>query len=142
MLSFLKKLFKKKEQKIEQVEGKSEKIEEKDVLILKILKNIEDSLKRIENKIDFIIIPKEDQIIDSLSKVQNLKVGKLQIGKMNEMISKIIEFVKEKKETTYDEIAKEFKISKEYVRFIFNNFEIPNIKKEKVNQKVKIVYIS
>ncbi len=98
--------------------------------MLKFLKNIGESLKRIENKIDFVIIPKEDQIIDSLSKVQNLKVGKLQIGKTNEMISKIIEFVEEKKETTYEEIAKEFKISREYVRFIFNNFEIPNKKRE------------
>jgi len=134
MLLFFKKLLKKKEQKNEQIEEKSEKIEEKDVLMLKILKNIEESLKRIENKIDFIIIPKEDQI---LSKLESSKIEKSQLKKTNEIVNKIIEFVKNKKETTYEEIAKEFKISKEYVRFIFNNIEIPNIRKEKVNKKVK-----
>jgi DeoR/GlpR family transcriptional regulator of sugar metabolism len=140
MFSFLKRLLKKKEQKTEQVEEKTEKIEEKDVLMLKILKNIEESLKRIENKIDFIIIPKEDKIINTLSRFEGSKIEKFK--KSSEIVNKIIEFVKEKKETTYEEIAKEFKISKEYVRFIFNNFEVPNIRKEKVNKKVKIVYIS
>ncbi len=140
MFSFLKKLLKKKEQKTEQTEEKNEKIEEKDVLMLKILKNIEESLKRIENKIDFIIIPKEDQIINTLSKLETSKIEKLK--KSSEIVNKIIEFVKEKKETTYEEIAREFKISKEYVRFIFNNIEIPSIRKEKVNKKVKIVYVS
>ena len=124
----------------------------KDLLILKTLKNIEENLKRIENKIDFNL-PTKDWILANISSKQdfekileklaeiNEKIGE-KIGKQkNEIIEKIVKIVKERKEISYDELASLIGISRSYLRYILSTTEIPNVGKTIKNKKGYLFYI-
>jgi hypothetical protein len=124
----------------------------KDLLILKTLKNIEESLRRIENKIDFNL-PTKDWILVNISSKQdferileklaeiNEKIGE-RLGKQkNEIIEKIAKIVKERKEISYDELASLIGISRSYLRYILSTTEIPNVGKTIKNKKGYLFYI-
>jgi tetrahydromethanopterin S-methyltransferase subunit G len=158
----LKKLFYKTK-----IEEKSENKEEKtvdessfgyldnlnrDILILKTLKNIEENLRRIENKIDFNL-PTKDWILANISSKQdfekilerlaeiNEKIGE-KLGKQkSEIIEKIVKIVKERKEISYDELASLIGISRSYLRYILSTTEIPNVGKTIKNKKGYLFYI-
>jgi Sec7-like guanine-nucleotide exchange factor len=124
----------------------------RDILILKTLKNIEENLRRIENKIDFNL-PTKDWILANISSKQdfekileklaeiNEKIGE-KIGKQkNEIIEKIAKIVKERKEISYDELASLVGISRSYLRYILSTTEIPNVGKTIKNKKGYLFYI-
>ena len=124
----------------------------KDLLIFKTLKNIEESLRRIENKIDFNL-PTKDWILANISSKQdfekileklaeiNEKIGE-KLGKQkNEIIEKIAKIVKERKEISYDELASLIGISRSYLRYILSTTEIPNVGKIIKNKKGYLFYI-
>jgi hypothetical protein len=124
----------------------------KDLLILKTLKNIEENLRRIENKIDFNL-PTKDWILANISSKQdfekilekmaeiNEKIGE-KLGKQkNEIIEKIVKIVKERKEISYDELASLIGISRSYLRYILSTTEIPNVGKTIKNKKGYLFYI-
>jgi len=158
----LKKLFYKAK-----IEEKSENKEEKtvdessfgyldnlnrDILILKTLKNIEENLRRIENKIDFNL-PTKDWILANISSKQdfekileklaeiNEKIGEKFGKQKNEIIEKIVKIVKERKEISYDELASLMGISRSYLRYILSTTEIPNVGKTIKNKKGYLFYI-
>ena len=161
----IKKLFSRtkiEEKKESEIENKEKKIFDeasnyldnfnKEFLILKTLKNIEESLRRIENKIDFNL-PTKDWILANISSKQdfekileklaeiNEKIGE-KIGKQkNEIIEKIVKIVKERKEISYDELASLIGISRSYLRYILSTTEIPNVGKTIKNKKGYLFYI-
>ncbi len=49
------------------------------ITIYKTLKNIEENLRRIENKIDFVVIAKEDQIINGMLKKEDIELLKKEV---------------------------------------------------------------
>lgn len=115
--------------------------------IFKSLKNIEDSLSRIESNLaskEWLLLnlsTKEDvnKLLEKLAELNErilVKTGKMK----NDIIDRIKEVVKEKKEISYEELAKELGISPSYLRYILSISEIPNVEKVIKGRKGFLVY--
>lgn len=121
--------------------------------ILKTLKSIEDTLKRIEyNMITkewaLLNLTEKKYLSDFLNKLEErledikliaptaLSASSRSSSRINEIVKKATEIIKNKKEISYDDLAKELGISSSYLRSIvslieMNNKEIRRIIKDK-----------
>lgn len=121
--------------------------------LLKTLKSIEDSLKRIEYNMitkDWasLNLTEKKDLNDLLNKLEEkienfrlivptaLSASSRSSSRVNEIIKKAIEIIKNKKEIGYDDLAKELGISSSYLRAIaslieMNSNEIKRIIKDK-----------
>ncbi|MEM0480594.1 MAG: hypothetical protein QXQ14_00165 [Candidatus Aenigmatarchaeota archaeon] len=115
--------------------------------ILKSIRNIEDSLARIEANMatkEWLLLnlsTKDDinKLLEKLADINekiSVKIGKIK----GEMIDKIREIVKNKKEVSYEELAKELNISTSYLRYILSINEVPDVEKTIKGKRGYLIY--
>lgn len=126
--------------------------------ILKTLKSIEESLKRIEYNMvtkDWAALNlSEKKDIENLlnkldEKIENIKFilpsassALSRSSRSNEIIKKAVEIIRERKEISYEDLARELGISNSYLRAIASLIEMnnPNIKRNIRDKKGYFIY--